>query len=164
MKITSDDLSQFTRTIWETTLSLNIRPIPCSQISKPDADAVECRVQVTGAWLGTVLLQCSEELGKKAARIMFGLGAEDPAAEEIRDALAEITNITAGNFKSLLSAQCSLSLPQVTRGVLEPGAAFSEVVIYRQAFDCGHEPFLITILQQDASPGHGAQSKDPHAA
>jgi chemotaxis protein CheX len=164
MKITSDDLSQFTRTIWETTLSLNIRPITWSEISKPGADAVICRVQVTGAWQGTVVLQCSEELGKKAARIMFGLGAEDPAAEEIRDALAEIANITAGNFKSLMCAQCSLSLPRVTRGVLEPGAAFPETVIYRQAFDCDNEPFLITILQQEAAPCHCAPSKDLPAA
>lgn len=95
MTITYIDLCQLTRAIWESTLGLEVQPIPGAGLSEQQAGIVTGRVQITGAWLGAVLLECSEELAKKVAHAMFGLDSNEPTPEEVRDALAEITNVTA---------------------------------------------------------------------
>src|SRR5208337_4490302 len=114
MTITNDDLCQFTRAIWDSTLGLEVRPIPGPGLPELRAGMVTGRVQIIGAWLGTVLLECSEKLAKTVARIMFGLDSQEPTPEEVRDALAEMTNMAAGNFKPLAGGHCHLSLPHVT--------------------------------------------------
>ena len=151
MTITQNDLHQLTRAIWESTLGLEVRPIAESSFSEQGARLVVGRVQITGAWLGTVLLECSEELAKDVARIMFDLDSQQPTPEEVRDALAEITNITAGNFKSLVGRHCHLSMPQVTDGVNDQPAAPKDAVISRQAFDCQGARFAVTILEGQAN-------------
>jgi hypothetical protein len=98
-----------------------------------------------------VLLQCSEKLAEKAARAMFGLDSEEPTAEEVQDALAEITHVTAGNFKPLMCGNCHLAMPQVTDRALDPPIAPQEVVISHQAFDCQGELFVVTILAGEAN-------------
>jgi len=135
-----------TRTIWESTLGLEVRPIPGAGLSEQETCIVIGRVQITGAWLGTLLLECSEELAQDVARIMFSLDSGEPTRQEIRDALAEITNITAGNFKSLVGSHCQLSMPQVTDRVNDQPTAPEDAVITRQAFDCHGKPFVVTIL------------------
>jgi chemotaxis protein CheX len=146
MTIRHIDLCQLTRAIWESTLGLEVRPVPGPGLSEQQAGIVTGRVQVTGAWQGTVLLECSEELAMKVARAMFGLDSDEPTSEEARDAIAEITNVTAGNFKSLVCGRCHLSIPQVTRGVPDPPIAPSNIVISRQTFACQGEPFVVTVL------------------
>jgi chemotaxis protein CheX len=146
MTITQNDLHELTRAIWESTLGLEVRAIAEASFSEPGAHLVVGRVQITGAWLGAVLLECSEELAKDVARIMFSLDSGEPTPEEVRDALAEITNITAGNFKSLVGGQCHLSIPQVIDHVQQQPAAPKDVAIARQAFDCQGERFVVTIL------------------
>jgi chemotaxis protein CheX len=151
MTITQNDLCQLTCAIWESTLGLAVRPISGPSLSAQQAGVVTGRVQIAGAWLGAVLLECSEELAKKVARAMFGLDSEEPTTEEVRDALAEITNVTAGNFKSLVCGHCHLSMPQVTDGVLDPPRGAEEVVIARQAFVCQGELFVVRILAGQAT-------------
>jgi hypothetical protein len=151
MTITQNDLWQLIRAVWESTLGLEVRPIPEPSLSEPEAGIVTGRVQITGAWLGTVLLECPEELAKKVARLMFGLDSEEPTREEVRDALAEITNITAGNFKSLVGGHCRLSMPQVSERGLEAPPAAGDAVLSRQAFDCQGEQFVVKIFEGQAN-------------
>jgi CheY-specific phosphatase CheX len=146
MTITHINLCQLTRAIWESTLGLEVRPIPVPVLSEQQGGIVTGRVQITGAWLGAVLLECSEELAKKVACTMFGLDSEPPTSEEVRDALAEITSVTAGNFKPLVCGNCQLSMPQVTHDVLDPPISPHNVVISRQAFACQGKRFVVTIL------------------
>jgi chemotaxis protein CheX len=153
MMITENDIRQLTCSIWESTLGLAVEPIPGPGLSQPEAGMVTARVQITGAWLGAVLLECSQELAKKVARAMFGLDSQEPTTEEVRDALAEITHVTAGNFKSLLCGRCHLSMPQVSERVLDPPIAPEEAVLARLAFDCRGERFVVTILESQAREG-----------
>lgn len=147
MTITSDDLCQFTRAIWESTLGLEVRPLPEASLSEQEACSLIGKVQVSGAWLGTVLLECPERLAKMVARIMFGLASEEPTREEVRDALAEMTNMTAGNFKSLVCGHCHLLMPQVTDRVLDSPTAANNALTCRQAFTCQGQPFIVTLLE-----------------
>jgi CheY-specific phosphatase CheX len=77
------------------------------------------RVFIDGAFTGAVCLRCTRAFAERAATAMYGeeFGDRDEAT---RDAVAELTNMIAGNIKSLVSAQigttCGLSLPVVTLG------------------------------------------------
>lgn len=150
MTITHIDLRQLTRAIWESTLGLEVWPTPGPGLTKRQGGVLTGRVQITGAWLGAVLLECTEELAKKVAHAMFGLNSDEPTPEEVRDALAEITNVTAGNFKSLVCGHCQLSIPQVTKGIVDPPTVPRNMVISRQAFECQGEPFVVTVLAGQA--------------
>jgi len=146
MTITTDDLCQLTRAIWESTLDLAVLPLPEPSLPERPAGMVTGRVQIIGTWRGTVLLECSEKLAKQVARAMFGLDAKEPTAEEVHDALAEITNVTAGNLKSMVCGQCRLSSPQVKECGLDPPREPHNNVISRQAFSCRGELLIVTLL------------------
>jgi chemotaxis protein CheX len=133
--------------MWESTLGLEVWPVSRPGLSKQEACTVMGKVQITGVWQGTVLLECSKKLAETAARIMFGLDGGQPTPEDTRDALAEITNVTAGNFKSMVGGQCQMSMPQVTDRVPGPPVEPQSAVICRQAFDCEGELFLVTVLE-----------------
>jgi len=147
MTITSDNLCQFTRAIWESTLGLEVQPIPRLSPAEERACTLIGKVQIIGVRRRALCLECTEELAGKIARTMFGLDSQNPTPDEIRDALAEITNVTAGNLKSLECAHCQLSTPQVAeRGQDSPGTPES-AVLSRQAFVCQGEPFVVKLLE-----------------
>jgi chemotaxis protein CheX len=150
MPITNDDLCQLTRAIWESTLDLIVLPVSEPGFPERPAGMVTGRVQIVGTWLVTVLVECSEKLAKQAARAMFGLDAKEPTAEEVLDALAEITNVTGGNLKSLMSGECELSTPQVKECGLDPPFGPPNTVISSQAFRCQGEPLVVTLLEGQA--------------
>jgi chemotaxis protein CheX len=147
MTISQNDLCQLTCAIWESTLGLAVQPIPGPGLSEQEASTVVGRVRITGAWRGEVLLECSEELAKKVARAMFGLDSEEPTPDEVRDALGEITNVTAGNLKSLVRGDCHLAMPHASDRVPDPAAISKHVPISHQAFDCEGARFVVAILE-----------------
>ena len=75
-------------------------------------------VGMAGALCGMTTVRCSEALSAKFASLMLG---EEAASSQstARDALGEICNMVAGNFKGKLSEladQCMLSVPTVITG------------------------------------------------
>ena len=146
MSITNDDVCLFTRAIWESTLGLQVQPMPASTPLDVSGRSFVGKAQISGAYQGTVLLECSEKLAKLVARAMFGLDSEEPTSEELRDALAEITNVTAGNLKSLVLGECHLSAPEVAEGGPAAPIAPDQAVVCRQVFACQNEPFVVTLL------------------
>jgi len=82
-------------------------------------------VKISGAFSGVIVLTCSRQFAHHAAKSMFG--ESSPQDEDAREALAELTNVTGGNVKCLLSnlvsSVCQLSLPEVTRGPYNAASA-----------------------------------------
>jgi chemotaxis protein CheX len=75
-------------------------------------------VGIAGALRGMTTLRCSQKTAAKLASLMLGGDAgSNPAMA--RDALGELCNIIAGNFKSKIRAledACFLSVPTVITG------------------------------------------------
>jgi chemotaxis protein CheX len=75
-------------------------------------------VGMAGALRGMITVRCSRSAAGKLASLMLGQdGATNPAMT--RDALGEICNMIAGNFKakvSNLADHCMLSVPTVITG------------------------------------------------
>jgi chemotaxis protein CheX len=79
---------------------------------------VTAMVGLAGALCGVMSIRCDSRTAEKIAGRMLGsIGAVDP--KDVPDAVAEICNMVAGNFKSKiaqLGEHCMLSVPTVIRG------------------------------------------------
>ena len=75
-------------------------------------------VGLAGALCGMLTLRCTNEVAAKFASLMLG-GDAASSQSTIRDALGELCNMVAGNFKSKISTladHCMLSVPTVISG------------------------------------------------
>jgi chemotaxis protein CheX len=75
-------------------------------------------VGMAGALCGMVMLRCEDATAAKLASFMLG-GDAASSQSTIRDALGELCNMVAGNFKSKISTladHCMLSVPTVISG------------------------------------------------
>jgi chemotaxis protein CheX len=79
---------------------------------------VTAMVGLAGALCGVMSIRCDERTAEKIAGRMLGtVGVVDP--KDVPDAIAEVCNMIAGNFKSKiaqLAENCMLSVPTVIRG------------------------------------------------
>jgi CheY-specific phosphatase CheX len=107
-------------------------------------------VQISGGWDGTVLVSCAEGLARKVAATMFDVEESTTTDDEIRDALGEVANMTAGNVKALVESYCRLSLPMVAEGrelaISIPGSR----VVAQASFDCNDAPLTIEVYEKAA--------------
>jgi chemotaxis protein CheX len=82
------------------------------------AGDVTAMVGLAGALCGVISIRCNSSTAEKITGRMLGsVGFVDP--KDVPDAIAEICNMVAGNFKSKitqLAEHCMLSVPTVIRG------------------------------------------------
>jgi chemotaxis protein CheX len=88
--------------------------------SSPDGPRGEqtAMVGMAGALCGIATVQCSKAVAAKCASLMLG-GSFASNPSTARDALGELCNMVAGNFKakvSTLADHCMLSVPTVITG------------------------------------------------
>jgi chemotaxis protein CheX len=91
-----------------------------SQDQDQDKDGLDITAMVglAGRLCGVLTIRCSSKSGARMASKMLGVDAEK-AATEIWDALGEVCNMIAGNFKNKISGLgdgCMLSVPTVITG------------------------------------------------
>jgi len=139
-----EEISQFVTDIWSTFLNAKASPTdkPFKPIGKENTLA-GC-VQITGDWQGSVTLYAPKEIGRKVAATMYSLGEADVEDQQIQDVVGEITNILAGNIKSILPATCSISLPCVAVTDFDlhhPGSEMLTAV----NFECEGLAFLVVL-------------------
>lgn len=116
--VTADDVTTIAQDVWGSFLAMDLEQHPLG----PDAPRLAGRtmtgcVHVTGAWQGSVLLECGSDSARAAAEAMFGAEPGTLPPEEVSDALGELTNMVGGNVKSLLPGPSTLSIPSVAEGV-----------------------------------------------
>ena len=142
------EINQFVADIWSTFVNM-----PVASTEKPfqalgKGDTLAGCVHITGEWKGALVLYLPGELGKKIAANMFGLNATEVDDQQVKDITGEITNIIAGNIKSILPSPCNISLPSVSITDYDshhPGSQTISTV----NFDCEGQPFLVTMLQEN---------------
>ena len=144
--VTAEHITEIAQEVWESFLGMSLLPHPLGA----DAPALTGRtvtgcVHVSGEWTGSVFLQCDVELAAAAAEAMFAAEPGSLTADEIGDALGELTNMVGGNVKSLLPAPSRLSVPSVAEGesytVRVPGATLLD----RVALVCASGPVHVSI-------------------
>jgi len=83
---------------------------------EPQVGEVSAMVGLAGALCAVFRIRCAQDVAGSIAMKMLG-GQDDPS--QVCDAMGEICNMVAGNFKgkiSGLSDQCMLSVPTVVVG------------------------------------------------
>jgi chemotaxis protein CheX len=140
----ADDLEVITREVWTSFLDGDPAGLVAGGERAP-GDRVTGFVQLSGAYTGSIMLQCSPPAARDAAAALFSIAPGDVTQTEVVDAIGEIANMVGGNVKSMLPGPSMLSLPSVVHGQLAmPG---SEVVrevqlVWRM------EPLTVSLWQQ----------------
>ena len=127
--LSADHVHDITREVWASFLGLDLEPWVADSWSGLTLSGV---VGISGAWQGTVALECPMPHAVAAAEAMFAADPGTLTPEEVADALGELTNMVGGNIKSLLPAPSALSTPSVAEGrdvqLFVPGAELVEQV------------------------------------
>ena len=149
MEFAEQDIFQLVESIWSSVLGLEVRHNAGEVTLEARERFLTGCVQITGDWEGAVVLHCSAELSRLVRSIMFEVEPEDGTADEAEDALGELTNMIAGNLKSLLPGICYLSLPIVVNGLdyrtIVPGSQ----LVGQVAIECQSQPFMVMLLERD---------------
>ena len=151
MQFLEEEILEITEATWQSMLGLDIRPSPQSQPPTSFEGFLSGQVEITGAWNGKVLLHGSERLARSAAAVIFGGEPGSVTEQDQFDAIYELSNIIAGNIKSLLPEPCQLSLPTVGRSAessihIEGAERVSELM-----FDCQGQPMFVTVWHHQDS-------------
>jgi len=139
-----EEIRQFVTDIWSTFLNMKVSPTETPFKPKGNGNTLAGCVQVTGEWQGSVTLYAPKEIGKKVAATMYGLDEAEVVDKQVQDVIGELTNVLAGNIKSILPAPCSISLPCVAItdfNLHHPGSEMLTAV----NFDCEGLAFLVVM-------------------
>ncbi|MEO5838347.1 MAG: chemotaxis protein CheX [Acidimicrobiales bacterium] len=147
------EIEDIVKTIWETLVDV---PIDRGTSDGPGDDStVTGIVNIEGAWHGAVLVRCPLALASVVTAAMFQ-SEHDPTTDEIRDAVGELTNMVAGNVKSLLPAPSVISLPTVAFGKHYEISVVGTHTVIAVSFMSESHPLVVSVVQHSADiDGHG---------
>jgi len=143
------EINQFVEDIWSTFVNMPVTSTDKPFQTKGEGNTLAGCIQITGEWQGSVVLYIPHDLGKKIAATMFSLNESDVDDQQVKDITGEITNIIAGNIKSILPPPCTISLPSVAvtdDNLHHPGSE----ILTSVTFDCEGMQFLVVMLQEDS--------------
>ena len=150
--MTDEEVLAITRDVWESFTGRTVE-LAGDQVRPDGGDVTVGCVTVTGEWQGNVRLACPAQLAQMAASAMFDLPAAQLDDQQVADALGELTNMIAGNIKSLIPGPSRLSMPAVTVGaaptVKPPRAALVATV----SLACEGLPLTVSVWREGPEPG-----------
>jgi len=145
MFIGPDDVREMTSQIWGGMLQIEMN----SMSGDPGKlGGIGACVQITGAWEGAVRVDCDQRLAQLATSRFLGVTPEEVVIEQMRDAMGELANMSAGTVKPLLPPPCQLSLPTVADGSDYNFTVPQGEVVLTSSFEYEGLPMKITILQR----------------
>jgi chemotaxis protein CheX len=131
--VTAEQVVEITRDVWGSFLSMELEPAPAGDAEPLGGQTLTGVVHISGDWQGTVFLEVTAAHAQAGAEAMFAADPGSLSADEVSDALGELTNMVGGNIKGLLPAPNKLSLPSVAGGesytLRVPGAVLVERVL-----------------------------------
>ncbi|MEX2291028.1 MAG: chemotaxis protein CheX [Mycobacteriales bacterium] len=145
--LSSDDLITITQDVWSSFLDLDLGSVPVESaaLAGPVLTAV---VSISGAWEGSLQLDCPQGHAVAAAATMFSAEIGTVTHEQACDALGELANVVTGNVKSLLPAPSALSIPSVRTTSPDPrpeAAGAPPALLRRVAFVAAPGPLHVSI-------------------
>lgn len=142
MILSADEFRRLVETIWHTQLGLTLEKADTDEIEAALSrrETVAIGLEISGDFEGTLVQRCSHHVALLAAKAAFANREGDLGAGDARDVVAEIAHMTAGNLKSLLPGQCSVSLPGTS------DSSGPELAIEAEAgFRLENEPLIVSL-------------------
>jgi chemotaxis protein CheX len=144
--VSAADITSIAQDVWSSFLSMELEPHPLgAEAPHLDGRTMTGTVHVSGEWGGSVFLEVPSELAQASAEAMFAADPGTLSADEVCDALGELTNMVGGNIKSLLPAPSKLSIPSVAEGVSYTVRVPGAVLVERVALVCAAGPLHISV-------------------
>jgi len=112
-----------------------------------DAFDITSMVGLAGQLCGILSIRCGQKTALRMAAKMLGTTPE-AFGQEVQDALGEIANMVAGNFKnkiSGLSEGCMLSVPTVITGNDYTMHSLADTAGLELPLNFEGDPFLVTL-------------------
>jgi CheY-specific phosphatase CheX len=147
----------FNRAVWTPLLDFSVREVfdimlaSTLQVHEPSANDKDgeftALVGLAGSLCGVLSIRCSNQAACTMASKMLGLSAEEVDSESL-DALGEIANMIAGNFKGKLSGvgnHCMLSVPTIIVGSDYATRSTAVGNTIGAVFDFEEEPVWVTL-------------------
>jgi chemotaxis protein CheX len=133
--ITNDEVLTITQNVLGIMLDMEPETGDEPEIMAHGKQAFIGRVDISGQWQGTVVVQATPQLARLFAARFFEMALDEVNDSDIRDAVTELTNMIGGNIKGQVPAPSYLSIPSVTYGsvsdFLLPGSeVVTEVATY----------------------------------
>lgn len=151
MRFGESEITSITEAIFGTALELPITPAAGPPASP--GTGLAGAVRITGHWHGTVAVWLPPELARRVAAVMFGLAPDAVTDTEERDAVGELANMVAGNFKGMLPSPSQLSLPDVAAGSWQGEDALVVGDVWLACGDAAFRVFLAEADTRDAEDG-----------
>ena len=145
MQFLEEEILEITEATWQSMLGLDIRPCPEFQAPPSFSGFLRGRVEITGAWNGVVMLHGAQKLAGAAAAVIFSADQDSVTEQDQMDAIYELSNIIAGNIKSLLPEPCQLSLPTVSTSVEQSITVEGAERVSELMFDCQGQHLFVTV-------------------
>ncbi|MEL6178715.1 MAG: chemotaxis protein CheX [Myxococcota bacterium] len=148
MPIANHDIITSVEEIWDSMLGTPIASTPV--VTMPESpDRIACMVQITGRWVGSVMLVCRKDLAADLTRTMFAMDDEQPSSDDIHDAFGELANMVGGNIKTIVGDPSHLSLPTVIDGHNYHLNVTRSTCTHEVDFECLGERLQLRIFEQD---------------
>ncbi len=116
MQFDEPTLAQLASDIWSSMLGIELAAGNGAMATLGTDRTLTGCVQITGDWAGAVTVRCPTSLARRFAGVMFDCEPDALAADEVLDALGELTNMTGGSVKGLVEGSCQLGIPAVAEG------------------------------------------------
>jgi chemotaxis protein CheX len=125
--------------VFEIMVGTRVKPVPKGELAAPGG--FTAMVGIAGALCGVLTVSCDKKTAFEIAKCMLGPEITE-SEEQVSDALGEICNMVAGNFKNKLSnadRSCMLSVPTVIKGEqysfrsLADGEVLETVMMFAEA-------------------------------
>lgn len=139
----SEQLRSIVETIWITMLGIPIDCIEFSASPETKGDFV-ARIDIEGAWNGSLELACSEGLARFVGAALFQQDPWELDLESSAEAVLELANMIGGNVKALVGEGNRLGLPRSLTEDLEPMLGEREACLL---FDCLGEPLVLQLVR-----------------
>jgi len=126
--------------------------ISTSELAEGHGLIVIATVGFTGRANGVVCLYLSQTLATQLTGDILGLDATDPehgGFEIVKDAIVELTNVTAGSFKSHLCGlglSCHLTIPSILQGPPAPIDEVANTSRWTFEFETRGARFVVDVL------------------
>jgi chemotaxis protein CheX len=151
MAVSEEEIQQVTSQIWESMLDLH--PAPATHGASTALERrIGASVQITGNWEGAVRLDSSLALARIAAARFIGSEPDQVSIDQVRDAMGELANMSAGMIKNLLPGPSYLSLPSVADGTDYSFTICKSNVESEVKFECEGEKFAVSLLRRKYGP------------
>lgn len=150
------DIEQVVQSVFATMLGIDV--VRVDEGIPPNQDTLVASIQITGEWVGCVVLGLCPAAARGAAAQMFQLQADDVTDVDQQDVAAELVNMIGGNIKSLLPGPSSLSLPTVVAG-RDFGVRVHEAEMISDVWFGSDVGFMrVRLYQAVAKPDHCRKS------